>query len=165
MKKSSCAISLVAILLFLVIGLSVLNYHKDSRTFILNKGCEIILKMGIDLDKDHCLKGIATFLENPEICKMITGDKFVTEYKGEFIQFENPPKMQCLTEIAAEKNDPSLCDNVNGVLVANTKIDCLYDVAAKNNNKEACNMIGDESQSRVGMAMNKDSCMAQLKNQ
>lgn len=161
MKKAGCAIIAVTILMFLTLG--ILAIPSDTRERLFNTACRAASKLDVGLDKDHCMKGIAVFFGSSSMCNWITGEKFVTEYKGEKIQLENPPKMECLTEIAVEKNYPSLCDNVEGLLIANTKIDCLYRVAAGNNNSEACNMIGEKEQSRLGMKMNQAGCMAQLK--
>jgi hypothetical protein len=118
-----------------------------------------------DLDSDHCIKGIAVALRDPDMCGMITGSAFSGEFNGQKVQLENPPMMECLTEIAEETNNTSLCDQVGGILIAATKIDCLYRVARVNNNSYACQLIGDETQSRAGMLMNSKGCLAQLKNQ
>lgn len=167
MKKSYCAIILVAVLLFLAIGITLTfenSFNEATRVFVFNSACKAITKAGIEVDKDHCLKWIAVFMKDPSICEKITGERFSTEYQGVKFQLENPPKMECLTEIAAEKNDPSICDKVVGLAFASTKIDCLYRVAAKNNNASACNIIGDKEQSRMGMKMNQAGCLAQLKS-
>lgn len=164
MKKKSCAISLVVILLVLATLVTFLAVPNNTRKIVFSFTCRAIAKTEIfDFDRDHCVKAIAIFLDDETICEDITGEKFATEYKGEKIQFENPPKMECLTEIAADKNAPSICDRVEGVLIASTKIDCLYRVAAKNNSPEACNMI-EGSQSRLGRPMDKAGCLAQLKS-
>lgn len=163
MKKPGCA-SFFLIGLMLLVAIVIFPAMTFYRTGFFTALCSrLIPKTGIDLDRDHCIKRVAVYFEDPEMCEEIRGDKFFTEYEGQKIQLENPPKMQCLTDIAAEKNDPALCDGVIGVLVANTKIDCLYQVAARNNNPAACDAIGDEEQSRVGMVMNKADCIAQLR--
>src|SRR3989338_7060487 len=113
--------------------------------------CGIISQKSDQLDRDHCLKAIAVTLRYASLCNSITGEKFFTEYQGKRVQLENPPKMDCLTEVAAETNNPSLCNNVVGVLIAADKIDCLYRVAAVNKNPAVCDLIGDDKQSRVGI--------------
>lgn len=113
-----------------------------------------------EIDADHCTKAVAVKLLNPAMCNSITGDAFKVEINGEKVLLENPPKMECLTAIAAATNNPSLCDQVEGFLIANTKIDCLYRVAAANGNPAACGGIGSDSQSRAGSDMSKAGCIA-----
>lgn len=114
------------------------------------------------LDRDHCIKAVAVALRDANLCQQITGKQFEFEYQGKKVQLENPPKMECLTQVAAATNNPSLCDQVVGVLIAASKIDCLYRVAAANHNPSICDRIGNEEQSRVGILMNKAGCKAQV---
>lgn len=164
MKKSGCIFIVVAILMLVAVGLFITaeNSFVGVRETVFGSMCRLVIKSGVDIDKDHCLKGVDVFLNRPSICKMITGEKFSTELQGQKFQVENPPRMECLTEIAAEKNNPDLCDEVTGLAFANTKIDCLYRVAAQNHNASACNMIEGKEQSRMGMKMNQAGCLAQL---
>ncbi len=164
MSKTSCTALAIVFVIIVSLGI-VITVPNDTRGFIFNASCRLISKAGVDIDEDHCVKGIAVFFEDTSICEGIIGKQFIGENDdGDKTQLENPPKMQCLTDIAVKKNDPLICDQVNGVLIANTRVDCLYDVAVKNNNKEACDMIGDEEQSRMGFQMNKDNCLAQLQS-
>lgn len=113
-----------------------------------------------ELDADHCTKAVAVQLKDASMCNKITGERFKVEIKGEKVLLENPPKMECLTAIAAATNNPSLCNQVEGFLIANTKIDCLYRVASANGNVGACAAIGSDTQSRSGTQMSKAGCMA-----
>jgi hypothetical protein len=167
MSKTGCGLIVVAILMLVAMGLLMTaeNTFAGVRESFFGSMCKLVIKSGVDIDKDHGLKGIAVFLKRPSICKMITGEKFTTVFQGQVVQAENPPKMECLTEIAAENDNPALCDDVEGLAFANTKIDCLYRVAAANHNAAACQMIGDHEQSRLGMKMNQAGCLAQLGKQ
>ncbi len=115
-----------------------------------------------ELDADHCTKAVAVQMKDATMCDKITGERFKVDLagKGEKVLIENPPKMECLTAIAAATNNPALCDKVEGVLIANTKIDCLYRVASTNGNAAACGAIGSDTQSRSGSQMTKSGCMA-----
>gem|GEM_PF-2750615 len=133
------------------------------RQKLVKKVCDIVPEYFADLDADHCIKGVAVALNDSEMCGMITGSAFSSNIGGQKVQIENPPMMQCLTEIAANTNNTALCDKVGGLIIAATRIDCLYAVARSNNNSSACSLIGDETQSRAGIEMNSKVCLSQLK--
>lgn len=113
------------------------------------------------LDRDHCVKAVAVEMNSAAMCESITGAAFgVSIDGGPKTVIENPPKMECLSQVAARTNDPSICDRVEGLLIAKTKIDCLYDVAIANSNAAACDAIGADEHSRAGQRMNAANCRA-----
>ena len=150
------AIPAILVTITLILGSGYL-----ARAPIATSACNFISQKTTELDRDHCLKAIATTLRDPGLCQAIKGEEFVNVYQGKKVQLENPPKMECLTEVAAETNNPSLCDKVEGIFIANTRIDCLYRVAQVNKNASICDRIGGENQSRVGMLMDRVGCKAQ----
>lgn len=158
MKKLIVGLITAAVVIGTIVGIS-----YSMRQEIVKVACEELSGRVGDWDSDHCIKGIAVTLRDPNMCELITGSAFAGEFNGQKVQLENPPMMECLTEIAEETNNTALCDKVGGILIAATKIDCLYRVARMNNNSSACNLIGDEEQSRVGVSMNRKACLAQLK--
>ncbi len=129
---------------------------------VTKASCDALDKASEQLDADHCIKAVAIKLQNEKMCNDIKGERFSAEIDGKKVQLENPPKMECITQIAADTNNPSLCDQVEGVLVANTKIDCLYRVASQNRNPAACAAIGNDHQSRAGNSMDVKGCVAMV---
>ncbi|MBI4448621.1 hypothetical protein HY641_01150 [Candidatus Woesearchaeota archaeon] len=102
-------------------------------------------------DVDHCLKAVAELLGNEHICEAIVGPS--STIRGETIQLENPPKMACITDVAAATGRVELCEQVSGIMVASTKIDCVYAVARATKNPGLC--------SRIGVEMNQEGCRKQ----
>lgn len=128
---------------------------------VIDGGCDFFGSMTSENNKDHCLKAIAVTFGNSGICSKIDGKDFLVDINGVKFQTENPPKMECLSQVAAKTNDPSLCDQVQGKSIAKTKIDCLFLVAKENKDPLVCEKIGNAHQSRMGFVMDKKACIAQ----
>src|SRR3989344_6776646 len=109
------------------------------------KACAAVKR---NFSPDECIKTVAVYLSKPELCERVTGTDF---------KFENPPKQECYTEIAARTNDVSLCAKVEGGLVSETKFTCLYRVATRNQNAAACTALPG-AESRFGIEQNKETC-------
>lgn len=106
-----------------------------------------------NVSPDECIKSVAVYLSQPTLCDRITGRDF---------QFENPPKMQCLSDIAGATNDIELCAEVNeGGFISATETTCLASLASKHQNAAACaKMTGSES--RMGSVMDKAACFKMI---
>ncbi|MDP7247670.1 MAG: hypothetical protein QF741_03540 [Candidatus Peribacteraceae bacterium] len=55
--------------------------------------------------QDYCYQNLAVEREDPEICKRVKGERFLSEKK-------NPPKNKCISMVAAKTCIPSLCENI-----------------------------------------------------
>ncbi|MBI4441548.1 hypothetical protein HY639_05250 [Candidatus Woesearchaeota archaeon] len=163
MKKGmfSLPLWLIVIVLFVIL----FGYFNLPR--LAEVGCEQDLLLGLigkvwskELDIDHCIKGAAVFFKEPAMCNRIKGPS--TTIGGKEMQLENPPKMECYTEIAALTKNPELCEKVEGIAVANTKIDCLFRVATRAKDASICDRIGDREQSRMGFMMNMKTCKTRV---
>jgi hypothetical protein len=116
-----------------------------GREPIATRVCAAVKKR---VSPDECIKSVAVALTSPHLCKRVTGADFT---------FENPPKQECYSEIAARTNDPDLCVKVEGGFFSETQFSCQYRVAIRNKNPAACARL-EGSESRMGIAQDKDSC-------
>ncbi len=101
---------------------------------------------------DECIKTVAVRLTSPKLCDEITGRDF---------EFENPPKQECLTDIAVQTNDIELCAKVEGGFISQTEFTCRYKVAVANKNAAACASL-EGSESRIGIVNDKSTCFAAI---
>jgi len=106
-----------------------------------------------NVSPDECIKSVAVFLSQPALCDKITGRDF---------KYENPPKAQCISDIAKATNDIALCAKLEGGgLISATETTCLAWVAREHGNAAACaQMTGSES--RMGSVMDKSACFAMI---
>src|SRR5437867_1915316 len=100
-----------------------------------------------NISPDECIKSVAVFLSRPDMCQRVTGAEYTTNINGNMVQFENPPKAQCISDIAVATNDVALCSKLEEAgFVSATPVTCLASVAQKWGNAAACDqMTGSES--------------------
>ncbi len=55
--------------------------------------------------QDHCYQNYAVEMEDPEICKKVQGERYLSEKK-------NPPRNKCISMVAAKTCTPALCDKI-----------------------------------------------------
>jgi hypothetical protein len=106
-----------------------------------------------NISPDECIKSVAVFLSQPELCERVTGADF---------KYENPPKAQCYSDIATATNDIALCEKIEGGgLISATPLVCLASIARAHDNAAACAAITG-SESRFGSVMNKEACFKMI---
>lgn len=55
--------------------------------------------------QDHCYQNYAVEMRDPEICKKVKGERFLSEKR-------NPPRNKCISMVAAKTCAPALCDKI-----------------------------------------------------
>lgn len=106
-----------------------------------------------NVSPDECIKAVAVKLGDTAMCQHIKGVDF---------EYENPPKMQCLADIAKATNDVALCAQVNeGGFISMTETGCLFWVAREHGNAAACAAVTG-SESRMGSVQDKASCFKMI---
>lgn len=90
-------------------------------------GCSLITELGNMMctlmpDSDHCFQFTAVQSGSPAACAKIKGSKF----KG-----SNPPRDKCYLQIAINKGDHTICNNIAWGPMSYTKDGCVGDVGNK----------------------------------
>lgn len=103
-------------------------------------GCDFLggltlMTCGFSSDKAHCYQDAAVQSGNPADCDKIP-------QKDEFKKAgSNPPQDKCRMMIAANKEDPSVCNTLKGGLMSYTKEDCQTTVAQTATKPDTCTQM------------------------
>ncbi|MFA5185143.1 MAG: hypothetical protein WC551_01525 [Patescibacteria group bacterium] len=114
-------------------------------------GCDYVASLAaftcqFSPDSPHCYQDAAVQSGNPEDCNKVA-------QKEEFKKLgSNPPQDKCKMMVAANKEDPSICNTLKGGAMSYTKEDCEGTVADTATKPSTCSAM---SGSAVGTCVNK----------